>query len=267
MSQEYKQVWRFYAVCPELLISDGDCNVAISLDEDESHMAAQVLRLKEGENIEIADGFGWTARAKITAVRKKVVEASIYESRHFARSSGRRIAIVGLPKPGALDEVIQCCVEAGVEILIVFKGDRSTSKQELKSEKMCKQVRELTRITKSPFCTEIRLANSLKAGLALLHSEFPKTRVFVCDERPAHLSEVAHKTPHLLTEALNSEMRDFAFIVGPESSFSQGEYEVLAGEESARRGQFVTLGPRILRTPAAVAAAAYLISGCVEGHQ
>ena len=63
--------------------------------------------------------------------------------------------MVGITKPGALDEVVQACVEAGVSDLILFKGDRSTSKQEVKIDKISKQIRELSRITKAPWVMQI----------------------------------------------------------------------------------------------------------------
>lgn len=260
---EYKQIWRFYT---ERSSEGVTSQPTIELPEDEAHFAFSVLRLSVGEHVELADGCGWVAQAKIIRADKKSVCAQVESSQDVPQSRCRLVAVVGITKSGALDEVVQACVEAGVSDLILFKGDRSTSKQEVKTDKISKQIRELSRITKSPWVMRIYCKENLLATFKEVYQIAQPEKILICDERPAHMRTETSRTHHLMTEAKKFILSDVAFIVGPESSFSAKEYEIFDVEEKSNRACFVTLGPRILRTPAAVAAAAYQLSGLCESH-
>lgn len=262
MNKEYKQVWRFYCQRSEPSTQIGEC---IVLDSEESHLALQVLRLKEGELIEIADGFGWTALAQIASVRKRQIEALVQQQSLSPRQKFLRILVVGLTKPGALDESVQAAVEAGADHLIVFKGDRSSSKQEFKTEKIRRQVLEMTRITKSPWCLDVSYEENLESALrqCLLKVIPEKLALFVCDERPVHESSMLPSL-HLLRCLSAKSMLSWACVIGPESSFSSREYDVLNKFGHEHPLDFVGLGPRILRTPAAVSAAAWMMASLSE---
>lgn len=264
MNKEYKQVWRFYCQRSDPSTQVGQ---SIVLDPEESHLALHVLRLKEGELIEIADGFGWTALAQISSVRKRQIEALVRQQSLSARPKFLKILVVGLTKPGALDESVQAAVDAGVDHLIVFKGDRSTSRQEFKTEKIRRQVMEMTRITKSPWCLDVGFEESLESALhQCLFKVIPEElALFVCDERPVHELSLA-PSQHLLRCLSARSALNWACVIGPESSFSSREYDVLKKFELERPLDYANLGPRILRTPAAVSAAAWMMASVCEGH-
>lgn|GEM_PF-714090 len=262
MIQEYKQLWRFY------INRNGAATLAgkkIFLDDDESRLASQVLRLDVGEDVELADGLGWTARGVISVLQKKSVEVEVQSETHWDKPVFSRVAIVGLPKPGALDEVVQAAVDSGLEHLIFFRGERSTSRQEFKTEKIHRQVFELSRITKSPWNLAVHFSDGLAAALEKAGSLTQGSRLcfFVCDERPVHAHSTASNS-HLLDLLLHSPSCSWACVVGPEASFSAREYELLDKQSENGNLNFVGLGQRILRTPAAVAAAAWLMAGCRE---
>ncbi|MEN9528851.1 MAG: hypothetical protein RI932_724 [Pseudomonadota bacterium] len=262
MTQEYKQLWRFYV---DRVSSSSLAGRQIFLNEEESRLAAQVLRLREGEGVELADGFGWSARAVVSAVQKKTVEVEVQNDLHSPKSTLPRLAVVGLPKPGALDEVVQAAVDSGLDHLIFFRGERSTSKQEFKAEKIHRHVFELSRITKSPWNLAVDYCESLSAALekALVVFQSSNPCFFVCDERPVHGDNLG-PTPHLLEMLLRFPARSWACIVGPEASFGAHEYELLQQFKENHTLDFVSLGNRILRTPAAVAAATWMMAGCQE---
>ena len=239
----------------------------LSLNPEESHLATQVLRLKEGEMVELADGFGWTAYGQIMLAKKRQLEVAIHDQSFIARPRYLKMLIVGLPKPGALDEAVQAAVDSGADQLILFKADRTSSRQEFRLEKMRKQISEMTRITKSPWCLDISHAESIEAAIrqSQMKSMPEQLALFVCDERPAH-EPGAVSTPHLF-QAMSQELScGWACIIGPESSFSVREYEYFATLEQAQKLKFVSLGPRILRTPAAVASAAWMMASLRESQ-
>lgn len=262
---EYKQIWRFYLSSSQTQSDEqGTEQRLFELSSEESHFAYSVLRLSQGERVELADGSGWTADATLTRCDKKSVIACILREKKLQNPQKKQFALVGMTKPGALEELVQACVEAGVWELILYKGDRTSSKQELKHEKIAKQVREICRITKSPWLMNVKFAESLSAAVRLLRSGGCESKLLICDERPAHDGLGFESLPHLLKEISEINTDKLAFVVGPEASFSEKEYEFLSNEESQKRAGFVTLGPRILRTPAAVAAAAYVMSAHLE---
>jgi|1048.fasta_scaffold21984_3 16S rRNA (uracil1498-N3)-methyltransferase len=257
---EYKQVWRFYVQRPE----NDSVGQEVHLDSDEVHFAHAVLRLSPGEKVELADGNGWTSRAFLKRVDKKAVLAELGESNLHSPLPRKIAAVVGITKPGALDEVVQACVESGIHTLILFRADKTTSRQELKSDKIERQIREACRITKSPWFLKLRIVDSLSAALQMVEVDFSGCSFFICDERPANAVQKIESTEHLLTSVMNSKKGDLAFVVGPEASFSSSEYDFLINGEFSKRIHFVSLGPRILRTPAAVASAAYVLSALVD---
>ena len=257
---EYKQVWRFYVHRPE----DDSVGQVVQFDPDEMHFAQAVLRLSPGELVELADGNGWTARAVLKRVDKKAVQAELGESRIHPHPPRKIVSVVGITKPGALDEVVQACVESGVHTLIFFKAEKTSSRQELKLEKIERQIREACRITKSPWSLRLRVVDSLAAALQSVKADFSASSFFVCDERPANAAQNIEDSQHLLSAAVNATINDLAFVVGPEASFSASEYDFLINGEFSTRISFVSLGPRILRTPAAVASAAYVLSALVD---
>lgn len=261
---EYKQVWRFYVDRGGREFVAGQ---TVQLSPDEAHYAAAVLRLAAGEQVELADGAGWTAKAELERVDKKGVSAVIQRCLSHPTPARRVVAIVGVTKPGALDEIIQVCVEAGVAELILCKADKTTSRQDIKLEKVIRQVSEICRITKSPWSMRVVCVESFSSAFQKVRQNYSFSKVLICDERPAHSADwVSEGTSHLFQESGSSPNGDLIFAVGPEASFSAGEYEFFLNEESAGRACFVSLGPRILRTPAAVAAAAYLLSACVDSN-
>lgn len=262
MNSEYRQVWRFYIDRPTDSLSV--VGQTLFLSADESHFAASVLRLREGEIVEVADGRGWVCRAKIESVHKKNVAVVVLEQRIVERQNYRNVLLIGLPKAGAVDESVQACVEAGIDLLVFYRADRSSSKQEFKTEKIKKQVMELSRITKSAWNLEVAYTEGLSEALRLVRDNFTQTKIhyFVCDERPTLVQEPAM---HLMKALLSSKKdSDWIAIVGPESSFSSEEYELLSQLQENGSLQFVTLGSRILRTPAAVFSAAVLMTSCSE---
>lgn len=262
MTKEFKQIWRLYCERSQPSSARGE---TLFLNPDESHMATQVLRLKEGEMVELADGLGWTAYAQITHAKKRQLEVAIHSQSFSARSRFLKMLIVGLPKPGAVDEAVQAAVDSGADQLIFFRADRTTSKQDFRSEKLRKQIFEMTRITKASWCLDISCEDSLEEAIrkAQLKSMPEQLSLFVCDERPAHDTngQPTHHLQHSLMQVLSSS---WACIIGPESSFSVREYDYFTTLEQTQKIQFVTLGPRILRTPAAVSAASWVMSSMRE---
>lgn len=71
--------------------------------------------------VELADGFGWTAYGQIMLAKKRQLEVEIHDQSFTARPRFLKMLVVGLPKPGALDEAVQSAVDSGADQLIFLR--------------------------------------------------------------------------------------------------------------------------------------------------
>ena len=81
---------RFY--CPSIT---GDKAI---LDQIETHHLAHVLRLGQGDSIEIFDGQGRTAMGTIESISKKETTIDIYNIQNFPSPKPRIILVVSMAK-------------------------------------------------------------------------------------------------------------------------------------------------------------------------
>jgi 16S rRNA (uracil1498-N3)-methyltransferase len=84
------------------------------LHGDEARHAAQVLRLKAGERLLVADGRGRVAEATAVAVSRDEVRAKVTAVRTVPPQRPALTVVVGLVKGGKLDLVVQKLTELGV---------------------------------------------------------------------------------------------------------------------------------------------------------
>lgn len=230
----------------------GENSVFIYSKEDIKHMA-KVLRLREGDKIEISDSAQWEYQAEICAMEADFVEARILDKQRFAREPELRVTLFqGIPKQSKMETIIQKCVELGAfslvpvfmeRTVVVDKGNFGKKRQRWQriaseSVKQCRRgiIPEIKEAVKLPDM----IKSLLEFDLVLLPYE--------------------NETGRTIKDSLRSQMRrpkDIALIIGPEGGFSDQEAETLrqAGADQ------VSLGKTILRTetagPAALAMVMY----------
>ena len=101
---------------------------AVTLDGDQAHHAAQVMRFEVGDSIVLFDGQGTEATCEIVAVSKKRVELTIVQSRSVERSLSTELTMaVALPKNDRQKFLIEKLVELGVDHLIPVQAERSVA--------------------------------------------------------------------------------------------------------------------------------------------
>ncbi len=208
---------------------------------DVKHIA-RVLRMGEGDVIEILDGLGSAARARIDGVAKDAVICSRLEIYKPPGLPPVRVTILqGLPKGEKMEVIIQKATELGISGIIPVGCRRSVvqlkeGKAESRRERWQRIALEAAKQCRRPDIpvvgVPVDFAGALEAvpGDALLLMPWEA-------ENSRGLREVLSRENN----------RDVFILIGPEGGFEPGEVDM-----AVKRGALtVTLGPRILRTETA----------------
>ncbi|MBS0627090.1 MAG: 16S rRNA (uracil(1498)-N(3))-methyltransferase [Verrucomicrobia bacterium] len=100
----------------------------IFLKEDEFHHLAHVLRVKEGETIEILNGKGSLASAKVEKIEKHQARLSILSSNQSPKPSYELILAQAIPRQPRLEYILEKSVELGATQIWLFPGELSEKK-------------------------------------------------------------------------------------------------------------------------------------------
>ena len=215
----------------------------LPLPLDQAHHARDVLRLTQGEEVELFTPDGRSALARLTTVNHEIVVATVEEILAPAASSQLTIASA-IPKGARADWMIEKLSELGVARFIPLQTERSVVHPEGKgkldrwerlAEESAKQSHRTGVMQISPLVTLHKFLSALPA-----HSPV------------AYLSTARGALP--LPRWLGPASP--CLLIGPEGGWSPGE---LANFET-RRLTPLTLGATILRVETAAIAAAAIVS-------
>lgn len=230
----------------------GADSICIQKKEDVKHIA-RVLRLREGDRIEISDSVQWEYEAEIIFMDENQVEARILDKQKFAREPELQVTLFqGIPKQSKMETIVQKCTELGVAEIVPVFMDRTVvvdkgnfSKKIDRWQKVAAEAVKQCRRGIIPRIGEgIRSSQMIKELEAFDLVLFP------------YENETGRTMKDCLRE-LERKPGSAAVIIGPEGGFSDAEARQLkdAGAEC------VSLGKTILRTetagPAALAMVMY----------
>ena len=190
------------------------------LGEDNLKYLRQVMRLKQGDRINIFDGFGREFEAVIRNFSLKTVFIELGKP---VPSTVREISITlaqALPKARKMDTIIKSAAELGTDTIIPFHAARSVSqigdeKSELKLSRWRKIAQEAARSSHSAYITDVAKISSFSEMLALSAQSDLKF-IFWEEESQKTIKDV-------LTDASLTDAKDFFIVVGPEGGFSRDE--------------------------------------------
>jgi 16S rRNA (uracil1498-N3)-methyltransferase len=208
---------------------------------DDAHKIVTVLRMAEGERVEIVDSAG-TAFAASLVVDGKRVEAMLGETlaRDAIEPTLRITVAQAIPKSQKMDTVVEKTVELGVHAIVPLRSARviGDGARENKLERW-------RRIAKSAAQQSGRLVVPHVAavtgwdGLIATFSDYDRVLLPWEAADPAPLrAAIAHDV---------ARARTILAIIGPEGGFSRDEVERAA----AAGARTISLGRRILRTETA----------------
>jgi len=213
----------------------------LTLEGERFHYLVRVLRLAEGDGLEVFDGLGRACPAKVARVGPATAELSLGEE--VEQRKGAALSLIqGMPKGDKLEWVLQKGTELGATHF--FPADTARSVVKLSAERAQERVKRWVKIVEEaarqcqradvPWVEPPRLLLDAVAALP------QGTAVLVLDEeeRARPLSHAFREVPALAPLAL---------VVGPEGGLERAEVAGLV----ALGGQAVSLGTRILRTETA----------------
>jgi 16S rRNA (uracil1498-N3)-methyltransferase len=228
---------RFY--CPPPLPLTG----SFDLPADAAHHAARVLRLREGDEVEIFDGAGQARTGVLIEIAgKRVVVGELADSTVERESPLRVVLAQGLPSGDKLDWVIQKATELGVSEIQPLATARSVVK--LSAERAAKRQEHWQKIAISA-CEQCG-----RNVLPIIHPPQDLAK-WVAQPRPAE----DHKLI-LLPEgasALRAQAQPtgaVVLLIGAEGGFTDAESDL-----ALQHGYTpIRMGQRVMRTETAAIA-------------
>lgn len=216
----------------------------IVLDEDTSRHVVQVLRMKEGEKLNLTDGKGSLIAAEVIDAHKKHCSVKIVDSRLTAHDSQNVIIAISLLKNTSRFEwFLEKATEIGVNEIIPLICER-TEKQKFRYDRMkgiCISAMLQSQQTWLPVLHEPKLFNHLAI------EQFDNQQKFI-----AHCEESGQKNSLSTFQSLNHS----TILIGPEGDFTKQEIEL------ALQNNFipVSLGERRLRSETAGVVASVILT-------
>ena len=234
-------------------------------NKDDLHHMTKVLRLKEGDEVDVSDSVEWEYRAKIVSLESNEAQLEIIDKQAFAGEPSVEVTLFqGIPKQGKMETIIQKCVELGVHEIVPVFTDRTVVKDKgnfgKKTERWNKVSAEAVKQCRRgiiPRVTEpVRLKDILSGNILDLFGDFDLVLFPYENERGTTIKEALLTAANpMYQEITGNALERVAVIIGPEGGFSDEEAKAIV----AAGGQSVTLGKTILRTETAGMAALAMI--------
>ena len=215
----------------------------IVLDEDTSRHIVQVLRMKEGEKLNLTDGKGNLITAEITDAHKKHCTVKIIDSRFTAHNSRKTtIAISLLKNTSRFEWFLEKATEIGISEIVPLICER-TEKQKFRHDRMkgiC-----ISAMLQSQQCWLPALHEPVQFG-DLVIRQFGDYQKMI-----AHCIDEEKQSLHLQISKSSNRL----ILIGPEGDFTKQEIEL------ALQNDFipVSLGETRLRSETAGVVAATLL--------
>ena len=229
------------------LISHEDVGkTELRLSTDESHHITTVLKLTEGNEIELFDGRGTLLQGRIEQTGKNVLVRVLSRCRPEVPNGGPLYLFQADLKAKKMDFIIQKAVELGVERVYPFTSSRSQGRVSSERKK-----RKLERWQK---LIETACKQSLRLTLMECEEEMPMASVLHPDalefSGPRLLFWEGEQQVRLSDIEWDKSREGACVMLGPEGGFSEEEIEM------ARHAgwQTVSLGEQILRAETATIA-------------
>ena len=217
--------------------------VAKITGDDVKHIY-KVLRLTEGDVININDGQGTEYLGEILEINKNQVNVNLKEKVELNNESQINISLYqGLPKSAKMDLIVQKTTELGVKTITPIITERVIVKNELgefkKTDRWRRIALEACKQSKRSVIPEVNTPIEFEELLTELKA---MDLIVVPYENQAGFG-----IKNMIRVIDKEKIRNIAIIIGPEGGFENKEIDIL----KELGAYIVTLGPRILRTETA----------------
>lgn len=217
-------------------------DTAIIEGDDVKHIY-KVLRLSEGDKVNINNCEGTEYEAVILSVDKKSVNVKLLSELQYSNESPIDITLFqGLPKSSKMDIIVQKTTELGVNEIIPIITERVVVRSELsefhKTDRWKRIALEACKQSKRTIIPKVEAPIEFRELLERLEA-FDLVVVPYENENGFGM-----KT---LTKEIHKSIKTVAIIIGPEGGFEEEEINTL----KQKGCHIITLGKRILRTETA----------------
>jgi 16S rRNA (uracil1498-N3)-methyltransferase len=219
-------------------------NSHVALHGDEHHHLSRVLRSKKGDTVELINGRGALALAKVIVLGKQTTELSIQNLVEQKTPPPPLILAQGLPRMNSLEWIIEKGTELGVTAFWLFPGMLSET-QHL-SETKQKRLNHLC-ISSMKQCGRLDLPSLLLKPPLLQWGPTEGTLLF---------GDTDPNAPYLWDLPLSHPPLPITFFIGPEKGLDPQETHFLT---HTLKTTGVRLHPNILRAETAPLTALSLI--------
>ena len=244
-------------------------NTIIIDDRDDLHHMTKVLRLKEGDEVDVSDTVELEYHAEIVSLGSDEAQLKILDKQAFAGEPSVEVTLFqGIPKQSKMETIIQKAVELGVHDIVPVFMDRTVvvdkGKFDKKIERWNRVSAEAVKQCKRGIIPEVYdaitskelLMDSDDSGRPDMFEDYDLVLFPYENEKGKTIKEaLLTATNPMYEEITGNSCEKIAVIIGPEGGFSDEEaHEIVKGG-----GQSVSLGKTILRTETAGMAAIAMI--------
>lgn len=219
-------------------------NVCTIEGDDVKHIY-KVLRLKDGDRININNCEGVEYIGEIVEVNKREVKVNLIEKVELNNESPVEVYLFqGLPKAAKMDLIAQKCTELGVKEITPIITERVVVKGNETSE--FKKVDRWNRIALEA-CKQSKRSIIPKINQPIDFNTLVETLKDFDLVIVPYENQENQGMRYVKNQIKDKSIKKVAIIIGPEGGFEESEILDLKDEGSF----IVTLGPRILRTETA----------------
>jgi 16S rRNA (uracil1498-N3)-methyltransferase len=215
------------------------------VDCDEGFHAANVRRIRPGEELDLGDGDGTVAHCVVEGVGKGRLTARVLHRTTAAAASPAVTVVQALPKSDRSELAIELATEAGADAFVAWQAARCVARWDGQA-KVDKGLRRWDAVARSAARQSRRPYIPPVTGVVSTAELVQRVR----DDGATTL--VLHESATVkLTELPLAQADSLMLIVGPEGGIAADEITAL----SEAGATAVRLGPTVLRTSTAAAVA------------
>jgi 16S rRNA (uracil1498-N3)-methyltransferase len=236
---------------PLFLVDELPTGTRFTLTGAEGHHAADVQRIRAGEELILGDGRGGLVRATVTGAGRGSLELALGERTARTPYDPRLVVVQGIAKGDRGELAVQAMTEAGVDEIVPWAAARSVAQwrgdRGVKArDKWVTTAREAAKQARRAWLPVI--GGDPDASTKEVANRIEHTTAFVLHE---------DATDRLTTADLPGS-GEIVLIIGPEGGIADAELDAL---NSARK---VRLGTEVLRTSTAGVAALAVLAARLQ---
>ncbi len=217
------------------------------VDGDEGFHAANVRRIRAGEELDLGDGAGAMAHCVIEEVGKARLTARVLERWTVAPATPTVTVVQALPKSDRSELAIELATEAGADAFVAWQAARCVARWD--SSRSDKGLRRWRAAARSAARQSRRPHIPSVTGVVTTDALLIHVREAVSEGSTVLTLHESATEP--LTKLSLAQADSLMLVIGPEGGIADDEIAAL----SAAGAKAVRLGPTVLRTSTAAAVA------------